>query len=458
MSAPTHRPLTRNKKERSKKEWESLISIIEREFKGLEGWLSKDANPKVTDLHKNLSGNLKDVDNRWECETQLRIILTLVKTGQGKIAFIESLLGKLNDQVLGAPIAESDADIDTSKARLFKAREIESTFEDSKEAFDRWQSLGMKLRENFNKLTSVRKVKDKDTEDSEDRGSRRPRQEDKVSTTDAKSLKPDLLETSMPQLQIKNWYRTWDNYMCASGWGQGDNHQTQMAYLRTCISKEIRTAINFDNLRTVNNALFQIKDYMKSSVMPLTLQRIELLRYSLPQGQSQSAATQTIIEIFRGCDGFSITPEEVLIICLLNTIQEKSVLIKVQEQIIETSTWEQVCNLIVKIDSTSRILDNFKQTKTCFSGTAARLKACCACGKKGHMAAACTIPKDKLSCKFCNSQNSHNTAACIKKQKADKEKKQGETTERRIQIQSLKQPPKREETPQKMGENAISRQ
>ena len=126
--------------------------------------------------------------------------------------------------------------------------------------------------------------------------------------------------------------------MCASGWGQGDNHQTQMAYLRTCISEEIRTAIDFDNLRTVDRALFHIKEYMKDSVMPLTLQRIELLRYSLPQGQSQSATTQTIIELFRGCDGFSITPEELLIICLLNTIQEKSVLIKVQEQISETST------------------------------------------------------------------------------------------------------------------------
>merc|ERR1711867_9708 len=57
---------------------------------------------------------------------------------------------------------------------------------------------------------------------------------------------------------------------------------------------------------------------------------------------------------------------------------------------------------------------------------AAGLKSCRARGKKGHMAAACTIPKDKLQCKFCNSQNSHNTAACIKKQKADKEKEQGE--------------------------------
>ena len=99
MSAPTHRPLTRSEKEKSKKEWESLISIIHREFAGLEGWLAKDANSKVTDLHKNLCGDLKDVDKRWKCKTQLYIILTLSKTGQGKIAFIESLLGNLNDQV-----------------------------------------------------------------------------------------------------------------------------------------------------------------------------------------------------------------------------------------------------------------------------------------------------------------------------------------------------------------------
>merc|ERR1711989_147090 len=100
-----------------------------------------------------------------------------------------------------------------------------------------------------------------------------------------------------------------------------------------------------------------------------------------PQGQTQSAKTQTIIELFRGCNGFSITPEEVLIICLLNTIQEKSVLIKVQEQISETSTWEQFRNLIVKIDSTSRISDNFKQTRIRHSGVAAGLKACRACVK-----------------------------------------------------------------------------
>ena len=37
--------------------------------------------------------------------------------------------------------------------------------------------------------------------------------------------------------------------------------------------------------------------------------------------------------------------------------------------------------------------------------------------------AACTIRKEKLYCKHCNMKSSHNTSACIKKQKEDKERK-----------------------------------
>ena len=42
------------------------------------------------------------------------------------------------------------------------------------------------------------------------------------------------------------------------------------------------------------------------------------------------------------------------------------------------------------------------------------------------MSAACTVPKEKLFCKHWEVKNFHNTSACIKKQKADKEKKQVE--------------------------------
>ena len=124
----------------------------------------------------------------------------------------------------------------------------------------------------FQQINCCQEAQYEDNEDSEDRDRRRPRDEDKGSTTDAKGLKPDVLDTSMPQLTIKNWFKCWDNYMHASGWGQGENHKTQMAYLRMCLSEEIRTAIDFDNLRTVDRAIFDIRAYMTSSVMPLTLQ------------------------------------------------------------------------------------------------------------------------------------------------------------------------------------------
>merc|ERR1712115_389671 len=97
------------------------------------------------------------------------------------------------------------------------------------------------------------------------------------------------------------------------------------------------------------------------------------------------------LQMFCECSGFEITPTEVLIIYLLNTIQEKSVLIKVQEQITETSTWEEVRNLIVKIDNASHLSDTYKQ-KNRFSGATVQAKACRACGEKGHMSAACTVP------------------------------------------------------------------
>ena len=97
-------------------------------------------------------------------------------------------------------------------------------------------------------------------------------------------------------------------------------------------------------------------------------------------------------------------------------------LIKVQEQMTETSTWEEVRNIIIKINNASCLSDAYK-LKNGYSGATVQAKACRACGKKGHMSAACTVPKDKLFCKFCDTKNLHNTSACIKKQKEDKETK-----------------------------------
>ena len=64
MATPTTRPVTRAEKENSKKEFDDLLLLIPQEFLGLEGWLLKNANPKLTNLAKLLTNNLKDADKR----------------------------------------------------------------------------------------------------------------------------------------------------------------------------------------------------------------------------------------------------------------------------------------------------------------------------------------------------------------------------------------------------------
>ena len=131
------KPVTREEKENSKKEFDELNLLINNELKGLEGWLLKTATPKLTNLQKLLTGDLKDPDKQWECEAEIQIAKTLTKHGQTKIDYIESLVGKLNEKVLRAPIKIKDTDNDTSESRLYIAREIETKFKESKEAFDR---------------------------------------------------------------------------------------------------------------------------------------------------------------------------------------------------------------------------------------------------------------------------------------------------------------------------------
>ena len=99
----------------------------------------------------------------------------------------------------------------------------------------------------------------------------------------------------------------------ASGWGQGDNHSTYLAYLHTMASDEIGTAINFDIIRTVQNTLHQIKEYLDMVVMPLNLQNLKVLRYKPPPGQSKTITTHTVIQMFCEGNGFDMTPNKILI-------------------------------------------------------------------------------------------------------------------------------------------------
>ena len=78
--------------------------------------------------------------------------------------------------------------------------------------------------------------------------------------------------------------------------------------------------------------------------------------------------------MFREVSGFEITPNKVFVICLLNTIQDKNMMVKVQEQITKTMTWEDVRNNIIKIDNASHLSDVYKQNRTRLYGQSVQPK------------------------------------------------------------------------------------
>ena len=97
MATPSTRPVTRAEKENSKKEFDDLTLLIQQEFWGLEGWLLKNANPKLTNLAKLLTGDLENADKPWDCEAEICIVKTYTKTGKTKINYVESLICRLNE-------------------------------------------------------------------------------------------------------------------------------------------------------------------------------------------------------------------------------------------------------------------------------------------------------------------------------------------------------------------------
>ena len=135
-----------------------------------------------------------------------------------------------------------------------------------------------------------------------------------------------------------------------------------------------------------------------------------MLGYKPPAGQSQTMTTKLLVQMFRECKGFVMTPEDTLIICMLNTITNKNLIVKVNKNLLEGMPWTEVRNIIVKLDRAAHLSDVYCQTNRMYAN-AAQNKSCRACGKTGHMSAPRNVPKTKLDCSHCDLKGSHITSA-----------------------------------------------
>ena len=161
--------------------------MVQKEFHTLESWVKNIAQKHIDKLTKNLSGDLSETECRWECEVQIDIVSSLKEAWQKKLDYIKYLLGQMETEVLGAPIANSEEAEDTSKHRQFTLLNLDGTFDEAKQAFSRWKILGKRLKEVFKKATAdeTTEVKEEGAEEPERRPRHQSRDKDKVSTNNA---------------------------------------------------------------------------------------------------------------------------------------------------------------------------------------------------------------------------------------------------------------------------------
>ena len=192
------------------------------------------------------------------------------------------------------------------------------------------------------------------------------------------------------------------------------------------VSDEIRSAIQFDHMTTVHEAIHAMKQYLDKAVMPLTLRQLEVIRYKPAQGTSQTQAVQTMLQMFRDADYWAITPEQLCKVFLLNTIMTDSMMVKVNEKLEETDDWSDVKDHIITVDRAEALAKNYlNQPRGRRHETGALVQGkktqCLACGRRNHAMAECKIDKARLQCSYCKSKGSHMTKVCQKKAR-DKKK------------------------------------
>ena len=297
----------------------------------------------LLDLTNLLSGDLEDSDNLWNIAHQVKLVTNNDTAYKRKLVALENLITKLESEILNTPTGlGADEGAITASDRQHEVRQKYNAFQIVKEVYNEWETklkraCAIYKRHSHPDGTPITEPQEaagvhEDHDDDRYPGfePRRGRSRDRKPGNDAKGLKPMTLSIDLPALQVHEWFKSFENYRAASGWSQ-DDHHIQMAYMRPCLSEDIRTAIEFDELNSVNQAITRIQEYLATSVRPITLQQLNVLRLTSSGGETQSQVTHKTIEMFRQANMFDITGNDLLKVVLLHTIQEKAVMLKVLE-------------------------------------------------------------------------------------------------------------------------------
>ena len=213
---PADPTLTRSLAAQSREIWKKCNDLVDRYHEDLETWLIDRPVANFETLTTALQGDLGDRDVLWAVRDSLQTVKLDLVTYRQKISNIEKVTNQMEGEIMNAPAGVKPDDTDTATTRQLSVIKLRNKLQLVMDVFNASDAKYKRCKSDYNRHADddgapIKKVPDScrsrrrsrdgsrsgsDSDwDNPDRGRYLPRPKQAV---DAKALKPQVLETSMP--------------------------------------------------------------------------------------------------------------------------------------------------------------------------------------------------------------------------------------------------------------------
>ena len=216
-------------------------------MEGLAEFGNTTAPDSLLRLTELLAGDTDDAENLWKIRTQLKLVTNQDSTYQRKIAAVDKILSKMEDQILNTPIAPTVEGLVTSEDRQAEVILRQGELDTAREMYNDWQTRYTRADVAYKAHSNVDGTPKTEpgaaAREPPERPERRARSREKQKKgSEAKTLKPDLLTTQLSASAIKTWFKQFENYMRASDWAD-DEHEIKLAYTQEGLAGTDNTSL-----------------------------------------------------------------------------------------------------------------------------------------------------------------------------------------------------------------------
>merc|ERR1712112_735793 len=197
-----------------------------------------------------------------------------------------------------------------------------------------------------------------------------------------------------------------------------------IAYLKSCVSRDILNAISYKTLRTEKEYLVAIKKYLDTKVHPKVIRQLEIWRAKQGENSTVAESMRRQVNQFYDTNMDENETDDWIKLLLYTTCQDKELLSKILARTRTLNTPQDVIDFVDAEELGKLNADRLLGGKATVARVNGKKIVCFTCQKPGHIKSECRVDKAKLFCTHCRQKGVHNTNnRCPEFKKKPQEKK-----------------------------------